>query len=55
MREHRYTRKGNVIMDEKGTPLHVCKSINEAKRKSREMQKQTDGFLGRGSMKETKS
>lgn len=56
MREHRYTRRGahieSVERNGDGTPAwqRACDSVNEAKRKSRELQLDADGALGRGSV-----
>lgn len=44
----KYFRKGKVIRHADGDI--ECKTINEAKRKSRELQLATDGAIGRGSL-----
>lgn len=52
MRPHKYTRVRNVIMDARTNKKRTkYDSINEAKRKSRELQMQEDGALGRGSVR----
>jgi len=48
MSKAKYYRKGNRIRTPEGTKKY--KSINAAKRASRELQLKADGALGRGSL-----
>ena len=49
-----YQRRKNIITNTQTNEKEVCKSINEAKRKSRKIQLETDGALGRGSVTKSK-
>lgn len=54
METAKYERKGQVIKNlEDGTVLD-CKSVNKAKKTSRELQVVEDGALGRGSLRVAK-
>lgn len=49
--EAKFTRTGHTIRDEETHERTVHKSINKAKKASRELQLAADGALGRGSLR----
>lgn len=50
MKKAVYSRMGKCIQNSEDNKTEHFKSINQAKRKSRELQMKKDGTLGRGSL-----